>query len=272
MADYRWNMEENKTFTGFLGGLGVNIGWSGERREFYFDSRNLDLDHQVYFEIPGEAGEDMIPLKDGGGVIRLVQKKAGRGKITLTGTAPFLHWRDLHRKDNALLAWSLLAGGPLPEDGEKDGAGGGLFFIRSRTRARGFFGRLLERGNGIPLGISLLTLLILGFWTAVPRFGNLREEVPQPVKPLRERFLAEAQFFKKYGALETYRDAYVREIRRKTRGREAEELEEFLSGPGGKPRGKISGPLYQLFCGHGKLPYRHFGKIINQLKTMVERL
>jgi hypothetical protein len=289
MADYRWNLEEEEAFTGFLESLGVKAGWSGGERKFYFDSRNLDWDHEVYFEIPGEdmtgdTGEDTLGdmsfLRDGAGIIRLVRKEAGRGKIVLTGTAPFLHWEGLRRKDNALLAWGLLAEDPFPEgppgaDEARDGAGG-VLFIRGETRARGFFGKLLERGNGIPLGISLLVILALGLRMAVPVFGRLREELPQPVKPLRERFLAEAWFLKNHGALGAYRDAYLREIRRKIRGRagEAEALEEFLSAQGEKPppRGKIAGLLYHFFCRPGTVPYRHFGRIITQLKTMAERL
>jgi hypothetical protein len=46
-------------------------------------------------------------------------------------------------------------------------------------------------------------------------FGFFKQDDEKPLKPIRERFLAEANFLKKYRALDTYRAAYIREIRQR---------------------------------------------------------
>jgi hypothetical protein len=56
----------------------------------------------------------------------------------------------------------------------------------------------------------------------IPLFGRPQRDDERPGKPLRERFLAEALFLKRFGALESYLAFYVKEARLKFQRRAGE--------------------------------------------------
>jgi hypothetical protein len=152
-------------------------------------------------------------MKDPDGFTRLVQIRRGKGKITVTGGCWFMNNYNIKETPNARLAWDLLAGASGAHGGDP-----GVFFIRDfRNPQTGtsLFGRLFERGNFFAPLFSALVLIVAGFWTAFSVFGVVREDASRPGKPLRERFRAEAAFLKRFGALESYLDAYRAEIKRK---------------------------------------------------------
>jgi hypothetical protein len=110
----------------------------------------------------------------------------------------------------------------------------------------------------------------------IPFFGPVRENSERPGKSLKERFLAEGRFLKGYGALELYRAAYIREIKRRLARKEGLTAEtEILSRAGelwekSAPRRDKRITAKALY-GEPFGP-RDFGKIITILKTILERI
>jgi hypothetical protein len=174
-----------------------------------FDKR---IDFTAFFDEADPDTEPRFPdtvrtLRDEKGVIRLVTVPVGAGQVTVTGRPWFMYSHNLDEEQNARLSWELMGA-----------AGGDVLFIRELVEvAPSFWGRIVERGSLLPLIVSLLLLLTVGFWMLIPVFGVLRENAPQPGKPIRERFLAEGCFLRKYGALATYYKVYIREIQRGAR-------------------------------------------------------
>jgi len=164
---------------------------------------------------------DRIKVMRKSGRIKLVKCETGKGWVVFTGEAGFLHNYSLYQEENANLAWELfLAAAPEraaarepatvrePEPGAPDG----VLFIRALSGERHFFGNLAERGNPTALAVSLALLIIVGFWMVIPPFGRYEPAPEKPGKPLRERFLAEGRFLKKYNALGKYIEVYTREL------------------------------------------------------------
>jgi hypothetical protein len=169
-------------------------------------------------------------MTDADGVTRLVTIPLGEGAITISGWLAFLTNRNIGEAPNARLAWELL--------GSRKGA---VLFISYEEHDRDFWGNLARRGDLVPLGVSLAVLLVVGFWMLIPRFGVVRDETPLPGKPIRERFLAEARFLDRHGALEAaYFPAYTQESARKSQNGAGEnpELEELKKVLKRKPREK----------------------------------
>jgi hypothetical protein len=129
---------------------------------------------------------------------------------------------NLESEENARLAWRLTAA----KTGDKnEGEYPGVLFIRGRRAAKDLFGKLAERGNPLPLIVSVLALVSIGFWMVIPGFGVLRFEEERRTRPIRDRFRAEARFLKKYHALDSYLEVYLREIKNKCRDREINVLD-----------------------------------------------
>ncbi|MDR2181882.1 MAG: hypothetical protein LBN92_04290 [Treponema sp.] len=149
------------------------------------------------------------------GTIKLVTLYRGKGSVTLSGRPFFLYSHNLQIEKNAALASDLLIA-PARKSG--------LLFFVDRGEDDHFFGSLAERGDIRPLGVSLLLLIVLGFWMTLPRFGRYRPLPPPPGRPLAERFRAEGRFFEKYGALKHYALIYRQEyeLMCKRRGVESE--------------------------------------------------
>jgi hypothetical protein len=208
---------ENGGETGF-----IDV-WEGEvPDEDYFP----DYDWSIGLEPAGEPRPGELILRDEGGKIRLIRMALGRGRLTVTGSCYFMYNYNLDNGANARLSWEL-TGASL--DAERPG----MFFARERRAATGLFGALRERGNLLPPVVSILALVIIGFWTTVPGFGLRREEEPAGRGTVTGRFTAEARFIRRYGAYGTYLEAYLRELRRRNGGREGgqeiKEVETALS-------------------------------------------
>jgi hypothetical protein len=216
--DRGWILEEEEYLAEFLEGLGIGVINSSESRSYRCHSAEPDLDRSLVLEVPAE-NQDALGMKDSGGFIRLVRIRRGEGKAIVTGGVWFMNNYNLKKLPNARLAWNLLAESSGSPAGEP-----GVFFIRDfRNRRRGkadLFGRLFERGNFFAILFSGALLIVLGFWAAWSVFGVVREDDARPGKSLRERFLAEAGFLKRFGALDSYLAAYRSEIRRKLLKRE----------------------------------------------------
>jgi hypothetical protein len=206
--DSAWVLEEDD-LAGFLGRLDIIAADSSENRSYRYFASEPRLDRNIAFEVPDAAPEFLV-MKDPDGFTRLVQVRRGKGKITVTGGCWFMNNYNIKETPNARLAWDLLAGA--------HGGDPGVFFIRDFRNPQvetSLFGRLFERGNFFAPLFSALALIVAGFWTAFSVFGVVREDVSRPGKPLRERFRAEAAFLTRFGALESYLDAYRAEIKRK---------------------------------------------------------
>jgi hypothetical protein len=181
------------------------------------DDDRPDFSPLAFFELTEAAVEQAFTMSEelrGKEFIRLVQIPRGAGGLIITGPLLFM-WNDyLDRKANARLAWELTgarAGTDHP----------GVLFIQEREPVKSLFGKLADRGSLLPLGVSLVLLIIVGFWMVIPVFGLVFEEKTSPGRPIRDRFLAETRFLKRYGGLRIYLEVYIHEIRRKLRGRDA---------------------------------------------------
>jgi hypothetical protein len=210
--DRRWLFEDDY-LAELLEELEISAADSSENRNYRYSGSEPNLDRRIVFEVPVE-NRDALVMKDSSGFIRLVQIRKGQGKITVTGNGRFMDNYNLKSPQNARLAWNLLAERSASPAGEP-----GVFFIRDfRERRRdetGFFGEIFKKGNlSAPL-VSAALLIAVGFWAALSVFGVVREDGARPGKLLRERFLAEGRFLKRFGALNSYLAAYQGEIKRK---------------------------------------------------------
>ena len=165
----------------------------------------------INFKEPEEGC--ILILKDGGDAIRLVQLEHGKGTLTVTGHARFMNSRNLRREPNARLSWYLLSGN---KDQQAFQLTPGVLFIRGYARPAGLMGRIFQHGNFIIIIIPAVLLIIAGLWSVIPVFGVIRGNEELPGKTLNERFLAEGRFFKRHKSLDFYKEAYIREIKRKS--------------------------------------------------------
>ena len=212
-----------------------------------------NLDRDICFLIADNAADGKISIiRDNNGYIRLAQLTLGTGSLSVTGKPYFMYNTWLNTERNAVLAWQL-TGAQMEENP-------GLLFIRDRHIARGLFGKIAERGNFPPLLVSVLLLVICGFWMVIPQYGAVYSEKKTTARPLRQRFLAEIRFLKKYDALESYLHTYLSWLKpRLSRVNPDEEeirlIEQALQNPGQKP-----------------LKYRDLIKALRKLQTFTERL
>ena len=245
-----------------------------------------DYDPELSFEV--SADEDGLFLRDWTGLARLVEVNRGKGKLTVMGNPRFLFSDSIGEAPNTRLAWALFA------DGSESAGQNGWLFIRGTARIRGLLGTLFRQGNLTVLLVSLLALLVIGFWTAIPVFGLVRGGDEKNGKSLRERFLAEGRFLKRYDALEFYCAVYLKDIRRKLarnvpalQTAEADTLSarllEIWEAPppmnpsGGNPRkfyssAKRDRNLLAGFLSGKPVSYRNFPRMIEILKTIMERI
>jgi hypothetical protein len=219
-----------------------------------------DLDSRIVF-YPAEDGEEgkqfgpMEMLKDTGGNVRIVTAYRGKGSATFAGRPWFMRNDFIGAAPNARLAWRLT--GAVLEEGER------LLFIREKNSARHFFGRLAERGNPLPLALSILALTAVGFWMVIPSFGPpLRDGEPSR-RPIRDRFLAEIRFLEKYGSLDSYLRRYMDDLKRRRRGGTGE--------PAGPAPVELTAIEEALRPGK-KLPLKKTILYLKQLEDMAEHL
>jgi hypothetical protein len=276
--DRAWILGE-EDLANLLGELEIGVTNSWEQRNYHYHSAEPNLDRNFLFEVPAENADALV-MRDSGGFIRLAQVRRGAGKITVTGGALFMNNYNLREAPNARLAWNLLAETSVLPAGEP-----GVFFIRDfqdrRRGEAGLFGRPFERGNFFAPLFSGALLIVLGFWAALSLFGVVRGDDPKPGKPLRERFLAEGRFLKRFGALDSYLAAYQGEIRRKLLKREGlkDENEIILFSASLLEEGRGEGTIdttdiieavRQAFSPHVR--GRDFRKTVILLKSILERL
>jgi hypothetical protein len=255
-VDYRWYWNRRSSgdfpnlviFDNFLKGLGLRIRNPDveddeDQRELGADDFALFPDYDFNFSLAweDETGEiresresressqnrEALILQDGWGMIRLVRMALGKGQLTVTGTCRFMYNDYLNENLNARLSWEL-TGASLTAERPV------MLFVRGRRAAGGLWEALRERGNLLPPLLSILVLVFIGFWTVIPGFG-IRRELQAPVRgTIGGRFVAEARFFRRYGAYGIYLEAYLRELRRRSGGQEQEpEIKNALAA--GKP-------------------------------------
>ncbi|MCL2720771.1 MAG: hypothetical protein FWD47_05475 [Treponema sp.] len=168
----------------------------------YFDSNiSFSIDDSDFYN-----SNNIISMKDENGIIRLVEIPIGAGSLTITGRPFFIYNYSIGREPNAVLSWKLTAERTSDENN-------GILFIRGQYRETrsSLFGPIMERGNLYPVIISVILLIILGFWMVIPMFGLVSEEKQRTSRPIKDRFNAEIRFLKKYNALDYYLDVYKRE-------------------------------------------------------------
>jgi hypothetical protein len=276
--DTPWYEDEDEDLAAFLSALGLRRESIEDLSDFYAllepesESEAAGTGEDETREETGEIRENPLPavpdfdpyviltldteqdtpggivtMEDPQDIIRLVTVPVGTGSVTVTGDAYFMQNLYIDRDVNARLAWELTGGG--------DDENRGILFIRGRRIIPSLWGNLAERGNPGCLILSILVLAGIGFWMLVPVFGRVRRDEEPPGKPLRERFLAEARFLKKYRGLDLYVDIYIRELRSRLRrqGYDDKEIARFIPA---KP-----GP-----------EFRDFVKFRETIDTISERL
>ncbi len=141
--------------------------------------------------------------------INLVQIPLGEGTVTFTGRPYFMRNINLKKTGNRMLSWQLTGAGDIEKQG--------ILFIRETEFKNTFFQDLVNAGNIFPLLISIFILTVVCFWGFIPRFGKIIADEETPGKPIRERFLAEALFLKKFRSLNVYLDNYEKTIQQRFR-------------------------------------------------------
>ena len=241
----------------------------------------------ILLEKFGISAEEILPRRNYGnskdenvseyrnGVTRFEQAKRGRGKIVALADSDFLRSFNLGDEPNARLAWALFAS---DFDPKPDSVESGWLFIRGKAKARGLLGTIFRQGNFAVFLVGVFVLLVVCFWAVIPGFGLVKWDDEKPSRPLRERFLAEGRFLKRYGALDFYSQAYVREIKRRLAIQEGiigdEEslkrvLEIFEEQYEKQKDEKGSRLLIKAFRKE-KFTFREFPSLINVFKSVLE--
>jgi hypothetical protein len=168
----------------------------------------LAIDQTIQFAIE----EDQSNILFAGafdGAINLVHIPVGKGSVTFTGSPFFMQNFNINRGRNKFLAWELT--------GAKDSNKKGILFVQEIEFQNTFFQDLINEGTIFPLIISILVLIVICFWRFIPRFGKIIADEEISGKPIRERFLAEAVFLKKFRSLSKYIDVYENAIQQRFR-------------------------------------------------------
>jgi hypothetical protein len=231
-------------------------------------ARGPSFDYRIKFD-PKALPRKYSAVKGLRKTIRLVTVKMGEGSVTLFGDPVFMTNSSLRRAPNARLAWRLT--------GAEDGEGKGVLFIRGRKPAPGFWRALADSGELLPSLLSLAVVLVIGFWMIVPVFGRLFDAPERPGKPIRERFLAEARFLRRYRALDSYLEPYRETIRQR--------LAKTMGADDGKPDetycrrlaglcGIDHNDVYRLFNPRRQdsLRSKEFVRDMETIHTILERL
>jgi hypothetical protein len=239
------------------------------------DSDFPDYDRRFFFEVAPDA--EALSLRDRNGAVKLIMAAYGRGGIIVSGEPHFLKFQSIGDAPNARLAWALFVENEWEPVSIEGGSiytgvrGKNWLFIRGAARARGLLGDLFKQGNLLVLLVSVLVLIVIGFWAVIPLFGLVRGDTEKPGKPLRERFLAEALFMKKYGGLNNYLNAYMKEIRRRLAiiGGPGEDVEKRITEILAKPEEEY---LIDNFLHGERINYRDFPKLQKVLKNILEKI
>jgi hypothetical protein len=218
-------------------------GYDEYEDEYDVDSdENSDLPEEEGFPVFDRAialgledyGREALVLRDLREDIRLIRLPLGKGSVTVTGEWYFMYTRYLggypRNHENARAAWEFTAGSLQAERP-------GMLFVRGRRASGGFLRSLAGRGNLLAPVLSVLALILVGFWMVIPGFGIPLVERRKRPGTIGDRFSAEARFLSRYGAQRIYLETYLRELRRRAGGRdggrklnpEVEKVEEALA-------------------------------------------
>jgi hypothetical protein len=227
----------------------------------------------------GISAEEILPSRNNAvearnGVTRSEQVKRGRGKIVALQDSNFMRSIHLDDESNIRLAWALFAS-------EQDNAESGWLFIRGKAKVRGLLGTIFQQGNFAVFLVAVLVLLVVCFWAVIPGFGLVKWDNEKSyrlsLRPLRERFLAEGRFLKRYGALDFYSQTYVREIKRQLAMREGimgdeESMKralEIYEGLQNKPEDEKGSNLLLRAFRKEPFTFREFPDLINAFRTVL---
>ena len=187
----------------FLSGLGITVE-QGYPDEIVPDEHIPDFGKSLSFLF--EDKDEIFSIRDTLGHARLVEVSIGNGALTVISTPLFMNNNNLKKNINADMTWNLTGA-------RATGDNTGILFIRSyKDEKKSMFGKIMERGNLIPAGISAFLVIFLGFWMVIPVFGLVFDEKQRSSRPIKERFAAEISFLKKYKALDYYLEIYKREL------------------------------------------------------------
>jgi len=189
----------NENLLEFLSGLGIEKVETTIVSDAFKGENIPEFNWYIHFLINEDA--DIFTVRDNQGYARLAEVVVGEGKLTITGVPSFMYNYNLKNKINAALAWELTGAR----------AAAGVLFIHAWYIEKSIFGKIMERGNMLPVIFSALFVIILGFWMVIPVFGLVFEERQKNSRPIKERFATEISFLKKYKALDYYLDIYKRE-------------------------------------------------------------
>jgi len=198
--NYFYDPEEiNEYLSEFLSGYGIEVEINSEDSE-------TEINPNYYFKINDDINKDTLKfsISEPGSSITLAMILFEKGMLAVTGYPAFMQNENLKEKINAYWTWQLT--GELAAGGNK-----GVLFVRERKMIKSMFGKIMERGNLIPLCVSIFLIIVIGFWMVIPLFGPVIEEKQKNSRPIRERFAAEISFLKKYKSLDYYLDADERE-------------------------------------------------------------
>ena len=212
------------------------------------------------------AAPKIEAISDASEKIKLVTIPTGGGSITFCGDPVFMKSHNLNKEKNALLAWNLT--------GKQDIEKKGVLFIRGIKTEPSFFGKLAERGNFLPLLVSVLVLIAVGFWMVIPVFGTLAGDEERPGKPMSERFLAEARFLKKYKGLGSYLEIYYLSLKKRFSRQYGETIDDesaFFTRLA-EICNLNKEDVAEALSASGHLTNREFIKHIYTIETIMERL
>jgi hypothetical protein len=219
------HQEENIHLDEFLYSLGITVrynqsSFTGTETE----DKNTFADFQTRVSFLIEYDDHISYILDPVGIIRLVEVSIGSGALTVTGMPVFMYNYNLRREANAVLTWRL-TGERISDDSN------GILFIRNRNIQvqNSIFGAIMERGNLVPVIFSALVLIFVGFWMVIPVFGLVPIEKIKTSRPIKDRFIAEINFLKKYRALDYYLDVYEREQGKKTEKEKTYKYQELIN-------------------------------------------
>ncbi|GMO32042.1 MAG: hypothetical protein Ta2F_07880 [Termitinemataceae bacterium] len=157
------------------------------------DKKSADTEEE-YFEDESNDYFDFVNL--------------GNGILTVTASHYKMQFQFLNDKNfgDAKSVWNYT--------GALDNENKGIYIVRSKEvendtiwkkkNDKTLWEILAEKGALFPIIGSILLLIILGFWMSLMPIGKLVTERELHGKSIRERFLAEGRFYKKYNLLNEY--------------------------------------------------------------------
>jgi hypothetical protein len=218
LSDFLFNFNIECHFDGLWRYQNIDDDDNEDEADDAFEEKTT-FDEAVYFSaIDADKNSDDNYLQDKRGNIRLIRVQFMAGSLIVSGTPLYMDWnfiRDSEYHGNSHLAWSI--------SGALDTGKQGFAIFRSKKAASGkthhddyadnFFGLFFQNKASYLIVLSALALIIAGFCVTFPAFGRWKLERVAPGKSIRERFLYEGRFLKKYKALDLYLKHHADDIR-----------------------------------------------------------